>query len=84
MRFPGKGPCRTGEEGRPPGNYNNMVITGFGEPTGYYANGSYGNYLLVVPKSHLVVARMASSLNSPGINFGDFFDLVRELAAKAH
>ena len=61
-----------------------MVDSGLGEPFGFFASGSYGNYLFVSPKSRLVVARMASSINYPEIEFEDFFDLVRELGAKAH
>jgi CubicO group peptidase (beta-lactamase class C family) len=54
-----------------------------GPTVGFYANGSLGQYLVVIPASHLVAVRQIrrGSFKTGGDDFEDFPDMVRALAA---
>jgi CubicO group peptidase (beta-lactamase class C family) len=57
-----------------------------GPLVGFDANGGLGQYLVVIPASHLVAVRQIrrSSFQSGGDDFEDFPDMVRALVAGGH
>ncbi len=57
-----------------------------GPPAGFDANGSLGQYLVVIPGSHLVAVRQIrrGSFKAGGDDFEDFPEMVRALVAAGH
>lgn len=59
------------------------IDVGVGIPAGFVASGDLGQYLFVIPKSKLVVVRMAATVGASYENtcFGDIYSLVSQLAS---